>query len=219
MGRDGQSEVGGDFGGGVEFVGAGGLGFGEERLAVAGDALAVDPSFHDLEADEVMEADEVGGVAGAEESTAESVVFDRIEAGGAEDVEEGDAVGDGAGAELVDVAFHEVVRMLVVAAEHAGFGRFVKEGPEFLEIFGRGAFADEDFLAERKFFPGFVDLETLVVGLDAGGDVFLEILAAEAGGVSVDPFAVLLGDLDFFHDLGITMDDPGEVHHFREVEQ
>ena len=188
-------------------------------MAVAGHALTVDPGFHDPKTNQVVEADEVGGIAGAEESAAESVMLDRIEARGAEDVKERDAVGDGAGAELVDVAFHEVIGMFVVAAEHAGFRRFVEQGPELLEIFCRRAFADEDFLSERKFFPGFVDLEALVVGLDACGDVFLEILAAEDGGVSVDPFAVLLGDLDFLHDLGITMDDPGKVHHFREVEQ
>lgn len=217
--RCGDGEVGWFFGEGVEFVGAGGFGFGEEGLAVAGDALAVDPGFHDFEADEVVEANEVGGGAGAEESAAESVVLDGIDAGGAEDVEEGDAVGDGAGAELVDVALHEVVGVFVVAAEHAGFGGFVEQRPEFLEIFGGGPFADENFLSKGELFAGFVDPETFVVGLDSGSDVFFEVVAAEAGGVSVDALAVFFGGLDFLHDFGVTVDDAGEVHHFREVEE
>ena len=166
-----------------------------------------------------MEADEIGRVAGADESAAESIVLDRIHARGAENVEERDAVGHSSSAKPVDVALHEVVGMFVVAAKHAGLRRFVEQGPEFFEIFRRGSLADEDLLSEGELFPRLVDLKTLVVGLDSGRDIFLEILAAEAGGVSVDPFAVLLGNLDFFHDLGVAVDDPGEVHHLREVEQ
>ena len=146
-------------------------------------------------------------------------MLDRIHARGAENVEERDAVGHSSSAKPVDVAHHEVVGMFVVAAEHAGLRRFMEQGPEFLEIFRRGAFADEDFLPEGELFPRLVDLKAFVVRLDSGGDIFLEVFAAEAGGVSVDPFAVLLGDLDFFHDLGVAVDDPGEIHHFREVEQ
>ena len=179
-------------------------------MAPACHALTVDPGFHDPETDQVVEADEVGRIAGAEEAAAESVVLDRIHAGGAEDVEERHTVGHGAGAELVDVALHEVVGMFVVAAEHARLRRFIEQGPELLEILRGRAFADEDFLSEGELFPRLVDLETFVVRLDPGGDIFLEVLAAEAGGVTVDPFAVVLGNRDFFKTSGSPWMTPGK---------
>ena len=91
-------------------------------MAVAGHALTVDPGFHDPETNQVVEADEVGGIAGAEESAAESVMLDRIEARGAEDVKEGDAVGDGAGPRVAPAVSK------LVAGTQEGMPKWILQG-------------------------------------------------------------------------------------------
>ena len=166
-----------------------------------------------------MQAHEVRGVAGPEKSAAQAVVPHRVDAGGGEHVEERDSVRDGPRAEEVDVSFHQVVGMFVVAAEHARLRGLVEQGPEFSEILGSRALADEDSHPETELFPGFVNAEAFMVGLDAGCHIGFEIGAAQARCVSVDALAVAFGDGEFLHDLRIAVDDAREIHHLRQVEQ
>jgi hypothetical protein len=137
----------------------------------------------------------------------------------AENIEHLHTLGHGPRAQAIDMAFHEVVRMLVVAAKHAAVRMFVEQRPKFAEILGRRSLADEDLLPEGQLFEGLLQLETFMVGLDAGRNIGFEVRPAQAWGVSVDALAVFLGDVDFPHDVGIAVDDTGEIHHFREVDE
>ena len=94
-----------------------------------------------------------------------------IQAGGTEGGKERYAESHSPCDESIDVTCHQVVWMFVVAAEHAGKRMLGQQGPEFVEIARRRAFADKDLLSERDLFPSFVDMKTFVVRLDAGFDV------------------------------------------------
>ena len=166
-----------------------------------------------------MQTHEVSGVARPHQPATQPIVLHRVHASGAEHSEERDAMRHRTGTQLVDVARHQVIRMLVVAAEHARLRMVVQQRPEFLEILCRRAFADEDFLAERKFFQCLVDLTTLVVGLDARLDIGLQICSAQSGRVPIDPLAVTLRNRELFHHHGIAMHDSRKIHHFRESDQ
>jgi hypothetical protein len=64
-----------------------------------------------------------------------------------------------------------------------------------------------------------VELKTFVIGFNSGGDVGSQLVAAESRCVAVDPLAVAAGGFEFGEDRRVALDDAGEVHHLREIEQ
>ena len=56
-----------------------------------------------------------------------------------------------------------------------------------------------------------------MIGGDAGGGISTRVFAPEARGVAVDGFAESFGRGDLGHDLGVLLENPGPVHHLREV--
>ena len=53
-----------------------------------------------------------------------------------------------------------------------------------------------------------------MVGIDTGGNVSIQSLVGEAGGVTVDLLVMGLRGDDFRHGGIVGTDDTGEVHHF-----
>ena len=84
---------------------------------------------------------------------------------------------------------------------------------ERLEVAGGGALADHDKLAALELGNGVVELGALVVGVDARGDVGVEVVALEAGRVAVDLLVVRLRGDNFLHDLRVGVDRADEIHH------
>ena len=90
--------------------------------------------------------------------------------------------------------------MLVVGAEHAPLGVLVaQQGHQGLQIPGGGALPDHDELAPLQLGDGVVQVVALMVGVDAGGDVGVEVVAHQVRGVAVDLLVVGLGRHDLFH--------------------
>jgi len=98
-----------------------------------------------------------------------------------------DAVVDGLADEIVDVAlFQQVARVLVVRAEHAAVViRLYEQIDEILEVVGGCAVADHDELAVAQLRHGIVHIGALVVGIDARRDIGSQILAGQAGRMTV----------------------------------
>ena len=104
--------------------------------------------------------------------------------------------------------------MLVVGAEHAALDVLVaQQRRERLEVARGGALADHDKLAALELGNGVVELGALVVGVDARGDVGVEVVALEAGCVAVNLLVVRLRGDNFLHDLRVGVDRADEIHH------
>ena len=110
--------------------------------------------------------------------------------------------------------------MLVVGAEHTTAEIFLgfDEGHQSLQIPGGGALPDHDELTQFQFFHGVVNVRALVVGVDAGGDVGVQVGAGKTGGVTVNLLVVRLRRDDLGDGGGIGGDDAGEIHHFRKTQ-
>ena len=105
--------------------------------------------------------------------------------------------------------------MLVVGAEHAAVSILAGEqGHQCLQIPGGSALPDHDELAPLQLGDGVVQVVALVVGIDAGGDVGVQVVARKAGGVAVDFFVVRLRGDDLFEHLLVGVRDADIVHHF-----
>ena len=125
------------------------------------------------------------------------------------------AQGDGLFHDVVDVAlFQQVVGVLVVGAEHTPLHVLVaQQGDEGLQIAGRRALADHDELAALELGDGVVQVVALVVGVHAGGDVGVQVVALQVRGVTVDLLMVGLAGHDLLHHLGVAVDRAHKVHH------
>ncbi|MGC4006624.1 MAG: hypothetical protein QM811_27280 [Pirellulales bacterium] len=79
---------------------------------------------------------------------------------------------------MIDVTLDQIVRVLVVAAKHAGFGEFGQQRMQGREILRRRAFADQQLHPLLQLFFPFVVSSAFVVGLNAGGDIVIQLRAA-----------------------------------------
>ena len=134
----------------------------------------------------------------------------------------GDGVGsqrDGLLHDVVDVAlFQQIVGVLIVGAEHAAVSILAGEqGHQCLQIPGGSALPDHDELAPLQLGDGVLHIMALVVGVDAGGDVGVEVVALKVRGVAVDLLMVGLGRHDLLHGLLVTVDGAHKVHHLRKA--
>jgi hypothetical protein len=123
------------------------------------------------------------------------------------------------GRQPIDVAPRQVVRVLVVAAEHDLVGMAGDEGVKRVEIARRRAFPDQDAHAGGEFVPGLLQAGALVVGADARLGVTPRLFPRQAGGVAVHRQAQAPGQGDLGHDGGITRQHGREIHHFGKVEE
>ena len=142
----------------------------------------------------------------------------RIQAGRAENIEEFHAFGPGSGTEPVDVVEQQVIGVFVVTAKHDAAGILGQEIDQCLKVFGCRPFADENFHPFFDFFQAFFKAKALMIRSDTCSDVLIEIAARKPRGMAVNGLAVFMCQLQFFHYLRIFVDDPGIVHHFRQVE-
>lgn len=127
-----------------------------------------------------------------------------------------DARLDGTAHDVVDVPlFEKIVRVLVVRAEHAvGVILRCEQREQRVEIARGRALADHDVLSALELGDGILHGAALVVGIDAGGDVGVQVVARKAGGVAVDFFVVRLRGDDLFEHLLVGVRDADIVHHF-----
>ena len=56
-----------------------------------------------------------------------------------------------------------------------------------------------------------------MVGIHAGGDIGVQVVAGKARGVAVDLLVVGLGGHDLLHHLAVAVDDAHKVHHLRQA--
>ena len=125
---------------------------------------------------------------------------------------------DGPLDDVVDMALlQQVVGVLVVGAEHASLGVFVaQQGGKGVQVPGGSALPDHDKLPPLQLGDGVVQVVALVVGIDAGGDVGVQVVAHQIRRVAVDLLVVGLGGHDLLHRLVVPGDDAYEIHHLRQ---
>lgn len=192
-----------------------------------GDLLAVEHQFSlfkdlfHLEILEIIHDDQVCQVAGGDGAPViEQEVAGRVMAGSLDGDDRVDAVAvDGLADDIVDMALgKEIIGVPVVAAEHAALMVFpVEQRRQRLEIPGGSALTDHDKLAPLELPQRVVQVGALVVGVDTGGDIGIQLLAGQARGMAVDLFMMCLGGDDLFDDLLIASDDADVIHHLRQA--
>ena len=77
-----------------------------------------------------------------------------------------------------------------------------EQGHQRFQIPGGGALADHNELAALQLGDGVVQVVALVVGVHAGGDVGVQVVAHQVGGVAVDLLVMGLAGHDLLHHLG-----------------
>ena len=170
----------------------------------------------DIEIVEIINDNEVAQIAGGNGT---AVVQQEVPGGGVAGGLYGDngihTQRNGLFHDVVDVAlFQQVIGMLVIGAEHTTIHIFAaQQRHQCFQIAGGSALTDHDKLAALQLCQSIVEIGAFMVGIHAGCDVGIEIVAAETGGVPVDLLVVGLGGHDLFHHLGITVDGADKVHH------
>ena len=188
---------------------------GRDGLAVEHE-LALFVDLEDVEIVKVVDDDKVreearrDGAAVIEQEVARGVVArafdsdDRI-----------DARFDSAAHDVVDVTlFEQVIRVLVVCAEHTVGVILRREQREQRVKVARGrALADHDVLPAFELGEGVLHGAALVVGVHAGCDVGVQVVAREPRCVAVDLLVVRLCRDDLFEHLLIGIRHADVVHH------
>ena len=183
--------------------------------------LALLEDHLDVEIFEVVDDGKVGQIAGRDgAAVVQQEIARRMVARSFDGDDRVDAVFvDGLAADIVDVALLEqVVRMLVIGAEHAALGILRRQQrSQRLKVPRRRALADHDELSAAQLGQRVLDVGALVVGIDARSDVRVEILAGQARCVAVDLLVVRLRGDDLRDDLGVVVRDAVGVHHLGEA--
>ena len=112
----------------------------------------------------------------------------------------------------------QLVRVLVVAAQHRLPGYSPKQRVERIEIAGGRAFADRNLATGRQLVERLLLREAFVIGRDAGRDVAGRLRAAQPGRVAVDRLAAVVCRLHLRQAGRVAVQDAGKVHHLAEIE-
>lgn len=125
------------------------------------------------------------------------------------------ARGDSLLDDVVDVTlFQQIVGVLVVRAEHTvGVILRGEQRQQRVKVARRGALADHDVLAALELGERVAHVGALVVGVDASGNVGVEVVAGKAGSVAVDLLVVRLRRNDLLEHLLVGIGDADVVHH------
>ena len=187
-------------------------------LSVVHHQLAALVDLLDLEGLEVVDDDKVTQIAGGDSAP---VVQQEIPGGVVTGhLHSGDGVcaqSDGPLDDIVDVTlFQQIAGVLVVGAEHAPLGILVaQQGEQRIQVPGGGALPDHDELAPLQLGDGVVQVMALMVGVDAGGDVGVEVVAHQIGGVAVDLLLMAWAATIFSTTLLVSGNGAYKVHHLR----
>ena len=111
----------------------------------------------------------------------------------------------------------QIIWVRVVGAEHAQLGMFGEHRPQCVEITSRAAIADENLHSKRSLVTRFIKGEALMIRLDAACKVCARLLPAETGRMPVNPLATRVSSSNLGHDLRISTDRAGPIHHLAEV--
>ena len=128
------------------------------------------------------------------------------------------AAGNGFPNDVVDVtAPQKIKRVLIVCGKHAaGVILLIEQRQKRPQIACGGALTDHNKLTELQLFQRILVGAAFVVGVDAGGDVGIEISTGKLGSVPVDLFVVCLACQYLADDGRIAVDDANIVHHLRQ---
>ena len=141
-------------------------------------ALLVD--LEDVEVIEIVDHDKVREEARRDRAAVvEQEIARGMVAGAFDGNDRVDARLDGTAHDVVDVSlFEQIVRVLVVRAEHAvGVVLRREQREQRVEVARGRALADHDVLSALELGDGVLDGAALVVGIDAGGDVGIQVVA------------------------------------------
>jgi len=166
---------------------------------------------------QVLHYNEVGGVADMQQTGLQPVVPHRVDTSGAKDLEHVYPLCHRPGAEPVDMAGHQAIRVFVIAAKHHLFRPVVEQRDQGLEILCGAAFADEDVHTKSQLIQGLFGGEAFVIGADARLYVQPRLLAAQTGGMTVYRQAEMMRRRNLFHYLRVMFQHSGEIHHFAEI--
>ena len=169
---------------------------------------------------EVIEDHQVGQVAGGDGAfVVHQEIAGCLMAGHLDGNDGINAAGNGFPDDIIDVAaLQKIQGVFIIGGKHApGVVLLIEQRQECPQILGGGALPYHDELAELQLFQRILAGAALVIGIDAGGDIGVEIGAGEIGCVAIDFFVVGLTGQDFADDCWIAIDDTDIVHHFRQA--
>ena len=116
--------------------------------------------------------------------------------------------------DVVDMpTLQQVSGVLVVSHQHtaAAIG-LLEQRQQAVHVLGCGTLPHHDVLPAPQLFHGFMDVRALMVGLHPGGDIGVQFLPAEEGGVPVDLFASGGAVADLLQDLFVRAHCAVGVH-------
>ena len=116
--------------------------------------------------------------------------------------------------DIVDMpALQQVSGVLIVGHQHtaAAIG-LPEQGQQAVHVLRCRALPHHDVLAAPQLFHGFMDVRALMVGLHPGGDIGVQFLPAEEGGVPVNLFARGGAVADLLQDLFVRAHRAVGVH-------
>ncbi len=166
------------------------------------------------EISERVEHDEVGLITRAELAEVEEVVeVGGVVRGEHEGIDLAESGLDSEPDAVVDVADGaDLVRFAIVGAHGCPSRAVVQHGREQLhEVAARRSVAQEHPHTLLALLVRFVGLEGFVIGFDTGGEIGVELGAAQSGCMAVDTAPA--GGGDDLTERRITVDDGGVVHH------
>ena len=145
-------------------------------------------------------------------------MLDGVEAGAAQNVEYIVPEGYRSCGQPIDVSLQQIVRVLVVGAEHHPAGVGGDQGVEGVKVAGRRAFSDQDAHPRRQLVLGLFEGGALVVGADSRLGVTPCRLPRQSGGMAVHGEATVTGQSELGEDRGVLVENRGEVHHLGKVQ-
>ena len=194
-----------------------GVGARHQEPPVAGDAHTAGVDLAGVKTEQVVEDDEVGEPAGGDQpEVGPPEPIGGVVGGGADGPGGRHTVGDQPPHEMVDAALaKQGAGEQVIGAQHQ-VCRQLREGGQVGDDLGQQAVDHPPQLHRQPGPQAGQDValeEDLVVGLDAGAEVGLELGRAQAGGMARYQLAAVEAGLDYAHHAVVGTQHPEHVHH------
>ena len=115
--------------------------------------------------------------------------------------------------QLVNMSFKQVNGFEVVGAEHQHILVLADEWVQGVKVAGGAAFADDDFHAQGYFLFRLRQTVDLMVGGDAGGNIFFQLFACDERCVAIHGLSQTVSCFNLGQTFGILVHHSGKVHH------
>ena len=158
---------------------------------------------------------EIGRIAGLQQTGIQTVMLYRIQGAAADNTHKIVAKQKRSFDQDVYVASQQIIGMFIIRTEHDPVGKFLDERYQGIKVFGCTSLPDKDAHPKRNLLFCLFYRKAFMICGDSGADILFGIRAHDARGMTIHRLAKMSCQGKLGHYLSILEKHSGKIHHFR----